>query len=28
LTNKGLPFFVTLPAPILVLFSSHEKKLI
>jgi len=28
LTNKALPFFVTLPAPFLVIFSSHDKKLI
>ena len=28
LTNKALPFFVTLPARFLVLFPSHDKKLI
>jgi len=28
LTNKALQFFATLPAPFLVLFSSHDKKLI
>jgi len=28
LTKKALPFFVTLPAPFLVIFSSHGKKLI
>jgi len=27
-TNKALPFFVTLPAPSLDLFSSQDKKLI
>jgi len=28
LTNKALTFFLTLPEPFLVLFSSHDKTLI
>jgi len=27
-SNKALPFFVMLPAPFLVLFSSHDNKLV